>query len=76
MARASKSKPNVYLHEKANERLENLQNELPKEGIPRRVRRQDVVSAMLLYTSREQVAGMLAAFLRTFDPEAGQDADE
>jgi hypothetical protein len=65
----AKAKPNVYLHPDADRALEKLQQELPKEGLPRRTRRQDIVSAMLLYTSREQAAGMLAAFLRAADPE-------
>lgn len=67
----AKARPNVYLHPKAHEALEALQQALPAQGLPRQSRRQDIVSAMLLYSTPQQVAGMLTAFLR-----AGHGGDE
>jgi len=71
----ARSRPNVYLHPRAEEALVRLQDELPREGMPRQARRQDIVSAIILYTSRQQAAGMLSAFLRTHEADR-QDAAE
>jgi hypothetical protein len=58
--------PTVDVHLDANEALAALQKALPGQGIPPPIRRQDIVSALILYTTPEQAAGMLAAFTRKY----------
>lgn len=57
-------RPNVYLHPAANDALGKLQQALPGQGVAPQARRQDIASALVLYTGPEQAAGMLAAFYR------------
>lgn len=57
-------RPNVYLDPAAYEALNNLQAAMPGEGVPKQARLQDIASGVILYTSPQQAAGMLAAFLR------------
>jgi len=54
----------VTLHPDANEALKALIPALQREGVLTRVRRDDIASALALYTPPQQAAGMLAAFAR------------
>jgi hypothetical protein len=56
--------PNVKLHPVANAALEQLQKDLPKAGMPRETRREDIVSAVVFYMTPLQAAGMISAFLQ------------
>lgn len=71
----AKARPNVYLHPEADATLVRLQNELPLEGLSPQTRRQDIVSALILYTSRQQAAGMISAFLRARAEEDGAQSE-
>ena len=55
---------NVDLHPDAHEKLKELQELLPAEGVSPQIRLQDIVSALVMYTPPQQAAGMVAAFSR------------
>lgn len=62
----------VKLTPEAHRRLADLAKQLQKAGLPRNVDNQDMVSALVLYTTAPQLAGMLAEYWRfTADLEAG-----
>jgi hypothetical protein len=62
--------PTVRVHPDANDALKQLIQAVQSEGVVSRVTRDDIASALALYTSRQQAAGMLAAFSRHI---AGED---
>jgi hypothetical protein len=68
--------PTVGLHPDANEALKALIPALQGEGVLARVRRDDIASALALYTSPQQAAGMLAAFARHLAASEGTDQSE
>ncbi len=52
------------LHVAAHERLGELQIELRRQSLPRNVDRMDILSALVLYSTAPQIAGMLAEYWR------------
>lgn len=59
----------------AHKALDELQSALRKQGLPRDVQRGDILSALVLYTTPPQVAGMLAEYWR-YTERLDADADE
>lgn len=67
------SKP-AKLHPLAHARLGVLQTELQRQGMPRNVDMRDILSALVLYTTAPQIAGMLTEYWRyTADPAPGEE---
>ncbi len=64
------------LHPAAHRALEDLQRALPSQGLPREATLKDILSALALYTSPPQVAGMLAEYWRYTDQLAGDQAED
>jgi hypothetical protein len=54
----------VDLDPDAHEKLKELQELLPAEGVSPQIRLQDIASALVLFTPPQQAAGMVAAFSR------------
>jgi hypothetical protein len=52
------------LHESAHARLKELQAALKAEGVPGSPDQVEILSALVLYTTAPQVAGMLTAYAR------------
>lgn len=55
------------LHPAAHERLVKLQKELGQQGLPRNVLSVDILSALVMYVTSPQVAGMLQEYWRYTD---------
>lgn len=49
----------------SRERLDVLKGALERQGLPEYVDQVDIVSALVLFTTPEQLAGMLAAYWRS-----------
>jgi hypothetical protein len=60
---AIETKP-VKLAVEAHSRLADLGKELQLAGLPGNVEKQDMVSALVLYTTAPQLAGMLSEYWR------------
>jgi hypothetical protein len=56
--------PQAHLDPAMRGAIERLQEGLTSEGLPPKVDLKDICSALILYTSPEQAAGMLAAYWR------------
>lgn len=77
MAPAKQPKnPSVPLHPDASEALGNLQEALPKWGLPEETRRQEIVSALAYYTPPLLAAAMTKEFLRHIGTQAEDEPDE
>lgn len=57
-------KKQAKLDEDAHAHLVELQKGLRKAGLPKEVDQQDILSALVLYTTAPQLAGMLAEYWR------------
>ncbi len=70
------------LHPAASDALDRLLKRLPTVGFSPETTRQDLLSALVLYTSDPQAAGMLGEYLREYlgktgsSPAVGDDADD
>jgi hypothetical protein len=61
---ARKPTKSTTLHPVAHERLKWLQIALQSQGLPPNVELTDILSALVIYTSPPQVAGMLGEWFR------------
>jgi hypothetical protein len=52
------------LHIPAHSKLKELQTAPKSEGVPGKVSQEEILSALVMYTSLPQLAGMLAAYSR------------
>lgn len=61
---ASRETKQVKIDVVAHPRLKELQTALQSQGLPREVDGVDILSALVLYTSEPQLAGMLSEYWR------------
>ena len=72
---APRKAKNLNFDPEAYEALKTLQAALQREGIRIQARLQDIASALALYTSPQQAAGMLTAFSRRLADQIGSEAE-
>jgi hypothetical protein len=78
MARRKRKRPlkTVKLDELAHDRLEELQTALASQQLPSYVDNMEILSALVLYTTPEQLAGMLKGYWQATDRLAAGTGDE
>jgi hypothetical protein len=78
MARRKRKRPTktAKLDVLAHERLEALQSDLGSQDLPVYVDQMEILSALVLYSSPEQVAGMLRGYWRYTDRIAVGTSDQ
>jgi hypothetical protein len=75
MPRRKRKRPTkpAKLDELAHARLSELQAALASQSLPAYVDVMEILSALVMYTTPEQLAGMLAEYWRYTDRLAGED---
>ncbi len=73
---ASRETKQAKLHPVAHERLADLQIQLGQQRLPRNVSSVDILSALVMYITPAQVAGMLGEYWRYTDELARASEDQ